>query len=680
MELNIAQQNFCYSESKNIRLLAPAGSGKTISLLWRCNWLFNKNKKDKFLIFTFTRVARDELRIRLKETPEFNELSKNVKIETLNQWGYTYIRDKKSRLKLNSKKIEKYTLINNDLRPLWENKPFLAKLDNFRNRFNRYVEIVDMFDVLKTLGFKHTEKDLINSIDKHLVWLKDNLLYDFFYEKIYTPLDNWEILNYSKNNLSEKILPFFKFWGKSVKTLWAQARITLEDQKYRALLLLEENYNDNKIFPAPQRYTHILIDEFQDINPLDLYLIKKLSILNKSSLTVVGDDDQAIYEWRGSSPNFILKPDNFFDKKFEEYILNINYRSPSNIVLHAQNVIRNNKRRVDKNVQSLNQNDALIITENYSSHIDCLPFIISLAKEAHQNRTTLGVMSRKKGQLIPLQIKLTSEKIKYYAKEDLNILLSSAFSDLKKMLSSIATKNNRKEAGQITTEIIRCCNKADTYPLYSKEAKKLYAYLITNKPRTFVQGINILESYPSKIKGHEISFFTKALWNIVDCSSVSDTIFEIGNNFKGLQKHYARTDDDIFYKEPPFLYLMEYAQNYDNNFWDFIDDIEDTIAQYESNHFNDVAEIDIDIKCPVHLMTVLRAKGKEFDKVVILDVNEGIYPIKFATTPERLEQERRLFYVGITRAKKELYLLTVDKILNTIVDTSRYINEMKLPE
>ena len=91
---------------------------------------------------------------------------------------------------------------------------------------------------------------------------------------------------------------------------------------------------------------------------------------------------------------------------------------------------------------------------------------------------------------------------------------------------------------------------------------------------------------------------------------------------------------------------------------------------------NDI--IDSEINYPIHLMTALRAKGKEYETVILLDVNDGIWPSKFAETEPEIEQERRIFYVAVTRPRKRLIILTVESILHRIVNPSPFIKEMGL--
>jgi len=150
--INKQQQEFCYSDSKFLRLLAPAGSGKTASLLWRCLDKLKENEQNKFLLFTFTRVARDELRLRLNTDNQLIPLRDKVKIETLNEWGNKYIQSQKRQLVLKTSKIDYGYLVRNNLRPQWEGKPVLGNIEDVYSQ-NR---IINVFSELKTLGFDHT--------------------------------------------------------------------------------------------------------------------------------------------------------------------------------------------------------------------------------------------------------------------------------------------------------------------------------------------------------------------------------------------------------------------------------------------------------------------------------------------------------------------------------------------
>lgn len=154
----------------------------------------------------------------------------------------------------------------------------------------------------------------------------------------------------------------------------------------------------------------------------------------------------------------------------------------------------------------------------------------------------------------------------------------------------------------------------------------------------------------------------------------------ISQHFEGLQKDYGKSLDDVFYTDPPFLYLSEYAERYGEDFAAFYQDIEKAIATLARiPPAEDDEQVEDDSwKRPLHLMTALRAKGKEFDAVILLDVNAGIWPSKLAETEEDLEAERRLFYVAFTRARKRITLLVDERVLGEHMAPSPYIQEMGL--
>lgn len=173
--------------------------------------------------------------------------------------------------------------------------------------------------------------------------------------------------------------------------------------------------------------------------------------------------------------------------------------------------------------------------------------------------------------------------------------------------------------------------------------------------------------------------FATAIARLMEAKTVSETIEAISENFDGLHKDYGKSLDDIFYADPPFLYMSDYAERYGNDYKAFYSDIEKAIATLARIPSEDESEeVEESWKLPLHLMTALRAKGKEYDVVFILDANQDIWPSKFADTEEKLEQERRLFYVAFTRARKQVHILVNESILGEPVLPTPYLQEMGL--
>ncbi|MBS7539849.1 UvrD-helicase domain-containing protein [Ancylobacter lacus] len=126
---------------------------------------------------------------------------------------------------------------------------------------------------------------------------------------------------------------------------------------------------------GPARITHILVDEFQDINPLDLALILKVAELHRSALILVGDDDQAIFEWRGSAPEFILAPERHLGRAFSTYVLEKNYRCPRNIVVKSARRIAHNRHRVEKAMHPVSTVDAQIQLYRGTTFLDSVEHV-----------------------------------------------------------------------------------------------------------------------------------------------------------------------------------------------------------------------------------------------------------------------------------------------------------------
>jgi DNA helicase-2/ATP-dependent DNA helicase PcrA len=170
----------------------------------------------------------------------------------------------------------------------------------------------------------------------------------------------------------------------------------------------------------------------------------------------------------------------------------------------------------------------------------------------------------------------------------------------------------------------------------------------------------------------------------MQAQTVAQCVEAVSEHFEGLQKDYGKSLDDIFYADPPFLYLAEFAERYGDDFTSFYRDVEKAVGTLARVAPDDELEEkadsteDADWKRRLHLMTALRAKGKEFDAVIVLDANDGIWPSRFARTDEEREQERRLFYVAVTRARRYLYFVVNDSILRESQVPSPYLAEMGL--
>jgi len=162
----------------------------------------------------------------------------------------------------------------------------------------------------------------------------------------------------------------------------------------------------------------------------------------------------------------------------------------------------------------------------------------------------------------------------------------------------------------------------------------------------------------------------------IKAESVSDVLMSLQEKFIGFRRDFGKADEDIFYTDPPFQQLADYASSYKDDFSHFLKNMrlaQNTLAR--SIDFEDECA-DNPLGYDIHLMTAPRAKGKEFDIVVLLNVKKDAWPDRRATSRlEKLEAERRLFYVVFTRAKKKIVML----LSNSRDEDSPYIDELELP-
>ncbi len=693
--LDESQQKFCSDTDKNLRLLAPAGSGKTHSILWRClnQYQIHTSKNDTdahFLIITFTKPARDELSLRIKSDPVFKPIQSVVKVSTLNSLGYRTLKSS-NRHGFKYQHIspdDYYRCLYNTLRPCWTKYPELEGAIRSYNTSNIPFLIMELINKLKNLGFRHDIHSNYQNFCMYITWLLENDLENQIY-KICEELSNLEIIpdlesiddwgqmcQYVFNN-------FFLFWCEACEDLHARSQFTYEDQKYWTLILLEKRNSDPEKKAKGKRFDHILVDEFQDISILDLNFLRELAKHNGVDITVIGDDDQAIYEWRAATPEIILNPQKYLGKDYRTYTLEYNYRCPRNVVVHSQELIKNNSNRVDKTVIPHSLKEADIKVETLDTLNDSVEYVLDILKgNLNENRRKIAIIGRKRSQIIPYQIAFARENIPFYAAEDLQIFLSRAFRDLRDILVACSKAGDSQSSTAVVEALLKICDKIKKRPISNEERRHLKRYLLELRPRTLLQATEHLYNYRGSLKqysdGRTAATYSNIIYDLLNSASVSEAIDFVSENFEGLKKDYGMALTDIFYTEPPFIFLSEYAAGYGEDFTAFCEDLETAEATLALFPSDDESEAMEGQKASVHLMTALRAKGKEFDTVIILDANDEIWPSYLAESVKDLEQERRLFYVGVTRAKERLILLVNRCMLGNPVSPSRFLYEMGL--
>ncbi len=695
-QLDKSQRAFCEAPVGNIRLLAPAGCGKTLCLLYRCKYLAEQfpTSRQRFLIVTFTRAAREELRSRINEDREFASIRDQTEITTLNSWGFRRIKNATFSPKLLTTKDHYHFTMRNQLQPVWREHERVQGAIQNNNRWksrNAPRKLMDMIDSLKSLGFDHVRHKSYLDFLSHWKELERQGLGWRLAEQV-DQLIKFDVLSDELENTDpcarqkEFFAAFFPFWIEATQQLIASATFTLEDQKYFAYRDERKNVEQGRYLSGAASYNHVFVDEFQDINPLDLALVRAIAERSRATLTIAGDDDQAIFEWRGATPEYILDPEQYFNSAFDTHTLGVNYRSPKNIVEHSQRLIVNNTRRVPKKISAHGSSLATIELLTIPSLSEALEYVHNLVTSSIVQGTSPGriaLISRKRSQIIPYQVHFASKDIDipFCAAEDLQLFLSDTFERLLKLLEIKADADRRRMPRQVVNDILFLCNFVKRYPLSKRNREDLRKYLQASRPLSIMEGVDFLAEYRGELKsknkeGKTSLEMADAIRTYINAKSVSDALLALSHNFEGLQFDFGKAEEDIFYTDPPFAQLAEYAKRYGTDYASFVYDIEsakDTLVYIPPFEGDDNGD-DLS-KNPLHLMTALRAKGKEFDKVVLLDVQDGIWPNRNARTPTQLEAERRVFYVAFTRAREQITML-----MRNAAVPSPYIEELELAD
>lgn len=677
--LDQSQLDFCQSNSLNNRLLAPAGCGKTNSLLYRCQYLLEKeNKPQRFLLLSFTNAAAAEMRERLDSDPDFAGLRDAVRATTLNAWGWRRLRGRHGSAKLLTDSRSRFFAVKNQLAPIVSRHPNITPL---LKKPGGPRDLMVVIDALKSLRFDHTQHTDFDKFDAHIDALESRGL-NALMAKQFDELIRMEVLESRSGNddndgsdsesRQQFYDNFFLFWRQAVERLHSELTFTFEDQKYWNYLDLP---TANPI-PAPSRFQHILVDEFQDINPLDLALIDLIVKAYKASLTIVGDDDQAIFEWRGASPEFILEPEVHFERRFTSHTLEVNYRSPRNIVHHSQKLIGHNKRRISKIVHGLDANpDArieIVSTRDIKTELD---YVTDIVRETRPGR--VAVIGRMRAQLIPYEIHFASNEVEFDTATDLDLFQNKAFQDITQMLEIRDRKDEQNWPGQSVRSAIAMCDLIRLRPFGKRDRDGMTAYLNSVTPATIHSAIMAIPGYPNALNGKTASQLYKPAANFLNTDTTAEALLCLDKEFDGLSYDFEKAEDEIFFVDPP---LQQLASLVEQKGWtgiqlaQMIQKAQSRIREFNAQSEDNKGTQGLNQR-PLHLMTATRSKGKEFETVVILRALDQTWPHYKTESVAEMEAERRLFYVAFTRAKEQVVML----VGPDQAPLSPFIRELELP-
>lgn len=405
-----------------------------------------------------------------------------------------------------------------------------------------------------------------------------------------------------------------------------------------------------------QKFQYILIDEFQDINQLQYDIIRMLA-LPENNLFIVGDDDQSIYRFRGSKPEIMLHFGEDY-KKAKKVVLDVNYRCTKDIVEKSLRLIGHNSNRYPKDIRANSEAEDGVTLCSFDNTAKEAAFIIEQIKrsiEKGQRYSDFAVLFRTNIQPQYLMEQLLSHNIPFHTKDALpNLYNHWMVRDILAYLTIGKGSRRRKDFLQIL-------NKPKRY--LSRES-------LTDEVVDFLEWEKLYEEQP---------------W-------IAERVVKLSYDVKLLEKmspyaaiNYIRRG--IGYED----YLREYATDHNRKpeeLLDILDQIQESakgfasvdkwvfhMKEYEEQLTRMARQKNANPNS-VELATFHSAKGLEFANVFIMEVNESWVPYRKSVLERDIEEERRLLYVGLTRAKEKLWISYVKEIHNKSSEPSRFIKEI----
>lgn len=483
------------------------------------------------------------------------------------------------------------------------------------------------------------ENDFLNSIETEISLVKGEML----------SLDHY----YSMSCPDEVFQKIYRAYNHKLSRA---NLIDFDDMLVYCYELLKEREDIRKIWQ--QQFIYILIDEFQDINRIQYEVIRMLA-LPENNLFIVGDDDQSIYRFRGAKPEIMLN----FEKDYpntKKVILDINYRSTGEIVTAAGQVIKNNTKRFAKNIKTIHQDGEQVQIKYFADIISENQYIVERVREFQERGVDLSeiaVLFRTNTQPRALIGKLIEYNIPFKVKDSVPNIYDHWIT--KNLITYIKIGMGNQER-KLLLEIINKPNRYISRACLDTELidfERLSMYYEDKK--WMLERID------------QLKYDLKVLKNMKPYAAI--TYIRKGIGYEEYLKEYAQKRR-ISFKE--LLDVLDEVQENTKEFQTFSEWFS-YIELYKEELKKQVQEKQLEDTDSLFLATMHSAKGLEYKIVFIIEANEGITPYQKAVIQADLEEERRLFYVAMTRAKEKLYLCIVKERYNKQLEISRFVEEIQ---
>ena len=593
-------------------IIAGPGSGKTKVIASRIATLINKHDVDpsNILAMTFTNKAADEMRERCESL---------TKCENINIFTFHSL------------------------------SAFLLRRYGLKIGIDQNFTIFDDGDQLRVIKkvFKDANKD-----PKKLPFKASTLLNEISNFKNKN-IRYHEVINLEENDHSELISDFYKRYEVELKNSNA---LDFDDLLVRTSDLLNNSSEIRDMLE--ERYKYLLVDEFQDTNKIQMDISIKLSEKNKN-IFVVGDPDQSIYSWRNAEPRNLLDFQKFFPG-VEIIKLDQNYRSTKSIISVADELISHNDERFERELwtENIQGNQAVLVTaKNPKLEAEFVTREINYLIGNGYSPEQIAVMYRVNSQSRSMEDLLKEWNISYRLIGAVSFRERREIKDLLSYFSILINPNDeislsriintpRRAISDKTFDLIRSAyGKQDKYSgLLNFILSKPWNENIKLTPRA-VKGLeeftNIISDLIGKIKKLNPEIMIQEILDKSKYLKYLEDDPDFDNRLRNIEELRIKAREIGFEIEDPYFKNMEFVQRFSliNN--------DESINNSDSGADSE----------KVTLITLHQAKGLEYSVVFIIGFEQGLLPhARSLENLSEMEEERRICYVGITRAKERLYL------------------------
>lgn len=498
--------------------------------------------------------------------------------------------------------------------------------------------------ILKSIGNNNfNDSDLISKVINEISYIKNELM---------NPKD------YKPNSLNKE--DFFSVFSMYENSKYEVKKIDFDDMLIKTYQLLSSNEEALKVVQS--RYKYILVDEFQDINKVQFEIIKMISS-PMNNIFVVGDEDQSIYGFRGSRPDFLIEFDKYF-KNNKKVVLDINYRSYKEILDVSNKLISKNKNRYDKKIKSaLGNGGKIVYIEPRDSEDEAIKIIDEIMYKTQIEQKSMddfAIIYRNNVQSRPFVDVLIDRQVKFSVKDiPVTIYDHWACKDIISYLKIGIEKNTNEDWKRVINKPFRYISRDSIGSIKNDED---FLFSLINNCDLHKKQIETLEDLDIDMN------YVKGLAPEYSISYIRETLDYDRYVLDYCTNKKIKTTDVLNILNE----LVESSKKY-KTIEEFLSHIEEVKKQIFSRSKDDNSGI--------MLTTMHSAKGLEFKYVYIIGADENTIPYKLEdeNDEEKLnkhtEEERRLFYVAITRAKESICISSPTHKYSKLVGKSMFVTE-----